>query len=105
LTIRAGVLLGVLVSFAVEIDHDRRAVLRRVAQTALRPVFALAAAAIELLDAVQRALLHGERDERVFLAGGMEQRLGFGIGEIQAGCRRHRREGREGVACGFAHRR
>src|SRR5262245_14618104 len=43
-------------------------------------------------------VLHGERDEWVLLAGGMEERLGFGLQEIQAGGRRHRSESRKLVA-------
>ena len=42
---------GIPVSFAVQVDHDRRAVLRRVAQAAHRPLLALRIAAVEFLDA------------------------------------------------------
>src|SRR4051794_30439748 len=85
-------------ALVVQVDDHRVAGLRRVAQAALRPFLALGVAVVELLDAVEGALLHGERDERVFLAGGVEEWFGLGLQEIEAPGGRDGGKRREGVA-------
>src|SRR5271154_997122 len=62
----------ICVSLIVQINHNRRALARRIELAVLGPIHAARGAAIELLHAVERVLLHREADERVVFSRGVE---------------------------------